>query len=164
MNWIEQEHASRRHLQVTEERALELDKTKQESYPVIAGEVGRGIKPLKEVRFQPVQSPGIFEAEFAQRDSTTDDGKISRDVIFHFWPWGLHAADKREEIRPSFRRGFKEALQKVMTSEYQGLVQIEDDRDMGAFFVRIRGAGGQQFWHQLAVKAVTTLHLSLGGE
>jgi hypothetical protein len=164
MTWIEQEHSSRRQLPVTTSRAEELNNAKKATHHVIAGEADHGNKTVSPIRFQPVRSPGLFEAEFAQQDSLTDDKQISKDVIFHFWPWGLHVAEKEGKPRPAFKEGFRLRLQQVLCAGYRGPIQIEDDRDMGAIFVRIRGAGGQQFWHPIAVKAVTALHQALGGE
>ena len=162
MSWIEQEHASRQRLPVTQERALELDKTKEEEHPRLVQEAERGMKPVEPIKFQPVHSPGIFEAEFAMRQLVSDGG-IGRDVIFHFWPWGLHSADKTGAPRPGFKKGFREMLEQVFKKHYTQ-VEIRDDRDMGSYFVRLRGAGGAQFWFQIAVKAVTDLHHALGGE
>ncbi len=154
MPWIEQEHVSKKKLTVTTERASVLDKVKAETHPTIAAEAGRGAKPLEPIKFQPVRSPGIFEGEFAKRD---------HDIIFHFWPWGLHQADKEGVPRPAFKKGFKETMKLVLEKHYHR-IEIEDDRDMGALFVSAPSAGGQQFWHQLAVRAVTDLHYALGGE
>src|SRR5512140_1056144 len=151
MSWIEQEHQSRQRLPVTQARALERDKTKEEELPRIADEAERGMKPVEPIKFQPVHSPGLFEAEFAMREVWSEGG-VGKDVIFHFWPWGLHTADVSGKARPAFKKGFAETLKQVFEKHYVS-VEIRDDRDMGAYFVRLRGVGGQQFWFKLAVNA-----------
>lgn len=141
---------------VTTDRAALLDKVKTEVHPKIVREAKSGDKGIDPLRFQPVRSPGLFEAEFAQR---------GEDVIFHFWPWGLHQADKESRPRPAFPPGFKSTLSSVLTKAFApDAIKVEDDRDMGAIFVRVVGLGSRQFWRDLTIKAVTDLHHALGGE
>lgn len=156
MNWVEQEHQSRTSIAVTDAREKILNEEKAKSFPVIAKETATGDKPVDPIQFQPVRSPGLFEAEFAKRGN---------DVIFHFWPWGLHEADRLGKPRPGFQPGFKRELQAVFTDQTgsQGL-DIEDDRDMGAYFVKVKGLGAKLFWRDLSIKIVTALHKGLGGE
>lgn len=165
MSWVEQEHETRKPINMTGEREALLEEVKKDNLPVIATEADRGMKSVEAIKFQPVHSPGLFEAEFAQRDTIDPEtGRVeSKDVIFHFWPWGLHRAEKAGQPRPAFPRHFHERLQIAMLSSYMDAAQIKDVREMGSYFVRARGAGGQQFWYQLAVQAVTKLHHELGG-
>jgi hypothetical protein len=156
MSWLEQELKDRKQLPVSQERAKTLDTTKMEVHPIIVKEAAQGDKGFDAIRFQPVKSPGIFEAEFAKKDS---------DLIFHFWPWGLHEADRTGSPRPPFSPRFRYELQSIMESVFdKRFVKIDEDRDMGSMFVKVTAAGAKQFWHDLGVKAVTKLHHALGGE
>jgi hypothetical protein len=156
MSWVEQELQSRKQLALSPERISVLDQAKGEGFPVITKETSFGNKQVEPIQFREIRSPGHFEAEFAKR---------SGDIIFHFWPWGLHAADSAGVPRPAFPKGFKDELQKAMTDVFGGEgLDVEDDRDMGAYFVKVAGFGGKQFWSDLAIRAATALHKSLGGE
>jgi hypothetical protein len=154
--WVEQELKNRKPLDVSPARAKTLDDTKRESHPIIVQEAARGDKPFDPIRFQPVKSPGLFEAEFAKRGN---------DLIFHFWPHGLHEADRLGQPRPPFLTTFRHELQVAFGANFFAKnVEISDDRDMGAIFVKVSTFGAKQFWHQLSVKVVTDLHKQLGGE
>lgn len=155
MAWVEQELKSRKKLDVDEKRAAVLDATKAETLPGLAPEIGhnKGIVPLK---FQPVLSPQLFEAEFAVRDS---------DLVFHLWPWGYRSARRAGEPLPAFVRGFKSELAAAMIDVFGGAaVTVEEVREEGSFFVLVRGAGKNQFFNELAIRALTTLHKDLGGK
>lgn len=156
MAWVEQELKDRKRLAVSPERAALLNETKKEVHPIIVQEAARGDKPFEPLKFQPVKSPGLFEAEFAKKES---------DLIFHFWPWGLHDADRNGTPRPPFSVQFRNymplALYEIFDKKF---VEIIEDRDMGSFYVKVKGFGGKQFWFDLCVKAVTGLHHRLGGE
>lgn len=154
MSWVEQEPKNRVKIAVTSERTALLDKVKAEALPKVQHEASTGDKFVKPVQFQPVHSPGIFEAEFALRDG---------DVIFHFWPWGLHEAERNGQPRPAFKDGFSAALRNVLATHFP-LFELTEDRDMGAWFVKIPALGKKQFWHKLSVSMVTDLHFQLGGE
>jgi hypothetical protein len=154
MSWVEQAESGVAS-PPPPERELLLNQVKGESFPLVRKEASSGDKSVSPITFQDIRSVGHFEAEFAKRDG---------DIIFHFWPYGLHAADSAGKIRPSFVKGFKGELQKAMTDVFGGeSLTIEDDRDMGAYFVKVANFGGKQFWFDLAVKAATLLHKSLGG-
>jgi len=155
MSWVEQEQQGRKKLTVTEERAALLDKVKAEALPPIRHEVANGDKPFEPIRFQPVRSPGLFEAEFAKKED---------DVIFHFWPWGLHEAERSGKPRPPFSKNFRDVLQKAFKHSFGADAELSEDRDMGAWFVKVRGLGRKQFWHDLSVKAATLVHTELGGD
>jgi hypothetical protein len=156
MAWVEQELKERKQLSVTPAREKLLNEVKKGSLPTIAREAANGDKPVEAIRFQPVKSVGRFEAEFAKRGG---------DIIFHFWPWGLHAADREGTPRPPFTAAFRVALPAAFLDEFdKKLVSIEEDRDMGAFFVKAEGYGKKQFWFDLATKVVTNLHRRLGGD
>ena len=156
MTWIEQEPKSRKKIDVTQERAQLLDKVKKEVLPPIAREAEQGDKRVEPLHFQPVKSPGLFEAEF---------GKVGTDIVFHFWPWGLHEADREGRPRPPFEKRFREELRAALLDTFEAkFVTIGEDRDMGAIFVKARTYGSKQFWFDLGRKAVTLLHGRLGGE
>ena len=156
MNWVEQELKNRKPIDVSRERERVLDATKREVHPIIVQEASQGDKPFEPIKFQPVKSPGLFEAEFAKRDA---------DIIFHFWPWGLHEADRTGSPRPPFTAPFRSELKAAMEKVFdKRFVTIDEDRDMGAIFVKVSGVGAKQFWHDLGVKVVTALHHALGGE
>lgn len=155
MSWTEQEQQTRRPLVVTAEKAELLDRVKRESHPIITHEAALGDKGVAAIEFQPVKSPGIFEAEFAKKGD---------DVIFHFWPWGLHAAERSGKPRPPFQKDFYDALIMSVAFVYERNVEVSEDRDMGAWFVKASGAGQKQFWRDLAIKMVSDLHRRLGGE
>jgi hypothetical protein len=154
MSWTEQESKDRKKLEVSAERASLLDKVKKETLPTIKKEAATGDKPVEAIRFQEVKSPGNFEAEF---------GLQGTDVIFHFWPWGLHAAERDGRPRPPFVQGFGHSLSLIMKKHF-GRADMSEDRDMGSWFVRIPGLGAKQFWFRLSVQAATELHEHLGGE
>lgn len=156
MSWVEQETQERKQLQVTPEREKQLDEVKNEVHPAIVREAAQGDKPFEPIRFQPVKSPGLFEAEFAKKES---------DLVFHFWPWGLHAADRGDQPRPPFTKDFRPQLTCALHDVFDSnKVTIKEDRDMAAIFVKVEGYGMKQFWFDLAHKVVTNLHLRLGGE
>jgi hypothetical protein len=155
MAWNEHEMQSRKPLDVNATREKLLNEVKKESLPIIVKEADSGNKTVVPIKFQPVQSPGIFEAEFGVKDG---------DLIYHFWPWGLHAADKSSRGRPAFKVGFGKALAEVMTASYKGRATIEEDRDMGSWFVKVVDGGKNQFFHKLAVNTVTSLHHKMGGK
>jgi hypothetical protein len=155
MSWKEQELASRKPLNVDAAREKLLNDVKKEAHPIIIKESDAGGKTVVPVKFQPVQSPGIFEAEFGVKDG---------DLIYHFWPWGLHVADKSGRGRPAFKVGFGKALAEVMKDSYKNKAVIEEDRDMGAWFVKVVDGGKNQFHRKLAINTVTALHKKLGGK
>lgn len=156
MAWVEQELKNRTKVEVTPAREKLLDEVKKSNLPKIAKEAAGGDKALEPIRFQPVKSVGHFEAEFAKRDG---------DIIFHFWPWGLHAADRAGNPRPPFSPNFRAALTAAFKEEFDlKHVTITEDRDMGAIFVKAESYGARQFWFELAKKTVTALHHKLGGD
>lgn len=155
MNWVEHESKNRKDLKVTSERAALLDKVKAEALPPIRREAANGDKSVQPVRFQPVKSPGIFEAEFGEKDG---------NVIFHFWPWGFHEAERNGQPRVAFVVGFGNLLKKTMHKHFGTEIEVIEDRDMGSWFVKIPALGKKQFWFELAVKAATEMHTNLGGK
>ena len=127
----------------------EYDSKKESLSPLAAKEAqqDKGIDPIE---FQPVKSPGNYEAEFAKKDD---------DVIFHFWPWGFHDAQDKGTTPPRFKNGFETFLTQVMAEQYGAKrIQLEKDLDMGALFVRAMGASSNQFFREVAIKACELLH------
>ena len=156
MSWIEQEHESRKKLNVTPDRVAVLDALKEATLPIIKKEALSGDRAIEPLHFQPVHSPGIFEAEFAKKGN---------DLVFHFWPWGFIQAERSGKIRPAFPIEFLATLRHTMITHFgTSNVELNDDRDVGAYSVIVRSFGARQFWHELSVKAVTDLHKAMGGE
>lgn len=156
MAWNEQEMRGRKPLTVTPERAAVLDMARSEALPVVKKEVGTGDKSVEPIKFQSVLSPGIFEAEFGTRGD---------DIIFHFWPWGFHEAERLGKPRVAFTPGFGAALSQALVDVLDGLhVHVEEVRDMGSWYASATGYAKKQFWRELAIKAITRLHHDLGGE
>lgn len=127
----------------------EYDSMTESLSPLVAKEAqqDKGIEPIE---FQPVKSPGNYEAEFAKKDD---------DILFHFWPYGFHDAQDKEKTPPRFKNGFETFLTQVMSETYgPKRVQLEKDLDMGAIFVRAMGAGSNQFFREVAIKACELLH------
>lgn len=136
----------------SDERAQLLSKTKEEFLPIAVKEASAGDKGIDQVDFQPVKSPGTYEAEFAVKGD---------DVIFHFWPWGYHDAERRGETTPRFKRGFQDSLMKAMSQAFDPKrVEISEDKDMGAIFVKASGFGSNQFFRKLSIEACELLHKS----
>ncbi len=132
----------------------EYDSIKETFAPLAAKEAqaDKGIEPIE---FQPVKSPGNYEAEFAKKDD---------DIIFHFWPYGFHDAQDKEKTLPRFKQGFETFLTQVMAESYGAKrVKLEKDLDMGAIFVRAMGAGTNQFFREVAIKACELLHKKFEG-
>lgn len=127
----------------------ELDSTRDELLPLADREARSGDKPFEPIDFQPVKSPGHFEAEFALKGN---------DVIFHFWPWGFHEAQERGAIPPRFLSLLPEYLAESLSKEYGSKAQLSADEDMGALFVRVPEAGINQFWREIAIKVCEHLH------
>jgi hypothetical protein len=160
MSWAELDHKTRDSLPMTGEREALLNEVRKEVRPLIVHEVDQGDKGIEPVEFKEVKSPGLFEAQF---------GKKYNDVVMHFWPWGFHLAEKRGEPRPAFRAGMRAALELAIfdvygRSDFVKLSEDEWDREMGAITVLLLGQGAKQFWYELAVKAMKTLHRALGGK
>jgi hypothetical protein len=154
MNWSERETDSFKQLPVTPERIKELEKSRAEGQPVIEKEADRGQLPFNGIKFQPVKSPGLYEAEFAKKD---------KDLIFHFWPYGHHSAQRRGIASPRFPQAFAGSLATAMEKEFGKSVRIEFDRDLTSYFVRVEGWGERQFFRELAISACEKLHGLLGG-
>lgn len=155
MAWREREVETGKEEVVGLDRTRELNEARDQALPAMLKEAEIGKKPFIPVRFQPVRSPGLYEAEFAKRDN---------DVIFHFWPYGYHEADRKNLAAPKFPKDFQAKLSESMNSAFgPHRVSVKNDLDMGAFFVCATGWGIQQFWFDLAVKACQNLHKSLGG-
>jgi hypothetical protein len=155
MSWLAK-NASNMPLEMTAQKEQEYDKAKAEGLPVVEKEAEGGVKPFDSVKFQPVRSPGIFEAEF---------GVKGKDLIFHFWPDGYHKSDRNEHTTPAFKRDFLQHLTKVMGDVFnKERILIEEDRDMGAFFIKAHGWGESDSFRELSIKACEKFHSAMGGE
>lgn len=157
MQWLEknQETEEISPADMAREKVLNLEK--ETSLPAIRKEAEAGTLALPEpIKFQPVKSPGIYEAEF---------GVKGKDVIFHFWPFGYHIADASGKVPPRFPKDFLPKLTKIMNETFNvARVEIKDDRDMGALFVKALAWADSQFYRELCVKACQALHDAMGGE
>ena len=151
MPWIAQDTNSNHDpVNTGPERGKSLDDTKSELLPLAQKEAAAGAKPIQPIDFQPVKSPGNYEAEFAVKDD---------DVIFHFWPWGYHDAERRGTALPRFSKDFIEKLSASMAKTFgQHRLQVSEDQDMGAFFVKAVGYGTNQFHRKLCIEACENLH------
>jgi hypothetical protein len=154
MNWVEQEADSRKKLSVTDARAKELDKSREAGVPVVAAEAKKTL-PFNSLRFQPVKSPGLYEAEFTQKGT---------ELIFHFWPHGYHSAKRRDIAVPRFPKTFAEVLARIMLQEFSKTAEVSFDKEMGSFFVKVPHVGEKMFCRELAIAACEKLHLALGGD
>jgi hypothetical protein len=152
--WQEQETNSRKPIPVTAEKAADLDKAKEEGLPTVIKQAAKGELPVQPVQLQPVRSPGIYEGEFGVKDD---------DLIFHFWPYGYHDADRKGLATPRFKKDFESTLKAVAARELRNRAVVEHDQDVGAYFVRGTGWGTSQFHHDIAVKFCQALHTALGG-
>lgn len=154
MNWKEQLSDGRGTItDVPESRAELYNREKEVSIPVIAKEEER---PFEPVTPQPVISPGIYEGEFIVHGP---------NVIFHFWPYGYHEADDLDRVPPRFPKNIKDVLTKAMKESLSPTeLDINEDKDMGAWFVRARGLSERPFFKDLAIKACETLHKAMGGK
>lgn len=154
MNWKEQLASSRNHISdVPSERAKVYDAEKEVSLPVISRE---SEKPFEQVHPQPVISPGIYEAEFMTKNG---------DVIFHFWPHGYHRAEELDKVPPRFPKAFSSVLKEAMSKALSPTsLDIQEDRDMGAWFVKAKSLAERPFARNLAIEAMELVHKSMGGE
>ena len=154
MGWTEQETATRTSTMVDAEKAKLLDKVRGEVLPVVQKEAD-GVRPFDTIELQPVKGPNAFEAEF---------GLKGDDVLFHFWPWGYHDADRKGVQPPRFRKDFESLLKGVMGEVFGiGRVELSFDDDMGAWFVLAKGFALNQFHRELCIKAAESLFKAMGG-
>jgi hypothetical protein len=156
MSWIEKQVDTDKQSEVTGQRAIELDQAREESLPRLKKEADKGQAPFIPVRFQPVRSPGIYEAEFAPKDE---------NVVFHFWPYGYRKAERAGLAAPRFKKDFEPILTKAMQDTFgEKRIQVEYVKAMGAFFVEAKGWGEHQFMRDLCIKACEAVHTRMGGE
>jgi hypothetical protein len=156
MPWTEEDQKTKNRFVVNDREKIEkLDKAVQEGLPVVLKENDQGAKPFLKLQFQPVKSPGIFEAEF---------GVKGDDIIFHFWPWGFAAAKTKGQVPPSFRSDFYKSMVKAMDQNFDPKrTEFVKDQEMG-YFVKARGYALHQFWKKLAIETCSQLHTILGGD
>lgn len=154
MSWLEKNTETNQVSEADAERAQLLNEVKKGTLPTIRKEEKEGFKPFEQLAFQPVKSPGIYEAEF---------GVKGEDLIFHFWPYGYHVADVQGKSTPRFPKGFLPKLSKVMKDTFMQRVEISEDLDVGAIFVKANGWGEKQFHRELAIKACEAIHKAMDG-
>jgi hypothetical protein len=150
--WVERDLTTGKQAEMVADKAARLDKDVAKDLPRVQREEAKEITP---VRFQPVRSPGIYDAEFGVKD---------RDLIFHFWPFGYHEAERKEVAPPRFPSQFEASLRAALNKTFNvDRVEYNYDGDMGAWYARAHGWGENQFAFDLAVKACKTLHSMMGG-
>lgn len=156
MGWTEREVETGKEMDVTAAKARMLDEVRRASLPIVQKEADSGVRPFETVKLQPVRATDTFEAEF---------GVKGNDIIFHFWPWNYHAADRKEgAVLPKFRKEFETILRAAFGQVYEiSRVETSYDADIGAWFVLAKGYAGNQFHHKVCIEAVTILHKALGG-
>lgn len=152
MDWVEQKTQTRENVEVTEAKAKLLNEVKKD-LPVVQKEADGGVRPFEALKLQPILGSNTFEAEF---------GVKGDDVIFHFWPWGYHDAERKNERPPHFLPDFEKKLMAAMTEIFKR-AEVSKDEDVGAFFVRIPSGAEYQFHRDMSIKAVSAFHVSLGG-
>jgi hypothetical protein len=155
MAWLEQSKDQPEASRPLAAREKELEKSKEEGLPIVRRQVAKGELPIKQVKLQPVRSPGLYEGEFGQKDG---------DIIFHFWPYGYNEAQRQRLASPHFRPNFEKVLTDVMAGEFGGhRVVITNDADVGAYSVIAKDWAAQQFHFEISVRACEKLHKALGG-
>jgi flavodoxin len=153
MNWVKRQNDTVE--TVSGDSAKAYEQTKAEYLPVAEKESNSGAKAFEQIQFQSVLSPGIYEAEF---------GTKGKDLLFHFWPWGYHEAERARRALPRFLVVFEEAFRGAMESVFGAhRVEVAHDPDIGAWFCKAIGWGEHQFSRDLAIKACEDLHQRLGG-
>lgn len=153
--WREIHTETRQEIDVTREKAKSLEDEKL-GLPKLQKEADQGLKPIQPIRFQPINGTDYFEAEFGVRGN---------DIIFHFWPWKYHETERNGRPVPRFHKGFASILVSTMGTVFDPMrVEIYEDRDVGAWFVKAIGYGTNTFHRDLSIKAVTELYKALGGQ
>ncbi len=155
MNWSVMRERAGAVEAASQKAADDYDGLKKELAPVMEKEavIRQDLEPI---HFQPVRSPGIYEAEFGQK---------REDILFHFWPYGYHAADNDKKVLPRFPNGFPSVLLRVMTEIFkEGRVEMSYDADMGSWFVKAKGWGSSMFARELSIKACEGVHKGMGGQ
>jgi hypothetical protein len=155
MDWVEKDTETRKVSHADQERTRLLNMVKAEALPTVKKEEENGAPEFKPVEFQPVKSPGVYEAEF---------GVKNKDIVFHFWPYGHAQAFRDNKAAPKFKPEFRAKLKEVMGSVFEARrLDISDDKDVGAVSVKALGWGESQYARELSIDACTKLHLQLGG-
>lgn len=153
--WLEKDQQTKVIQGADLKRTKELNAERDVSLPVISKETQKGAPPFDPMKFSPVIGTDIYEAEFAVKGS---------DVIFHFWPYNYHSADSAGKATPSFLKGFQVQLKKSFESVFgKNRIEIKDDRDMGALYVRAIGWADNQMWKEQAVRAFKNFFNDMGG-
>ena len=155
MNWTEKDVQTDRVEVADTARSKLLDMVRKEALPTIQREASNGAPEFNPLEFQPVRSPGIYDGEF---------GSKGDDLIFHFWPYGYNQAASAKQRTPNFKPGFQKMLKFVMGETFgDKRVEIQEDKDVGALFVKALNWGQHQFRRELAIKACEALHGRMGG-
>lgn len=157
MAWTERDVSTGKEMDVTGDKARMLDEVKKTSLPIVQKEADGGVRPFEPMALQPVKGVLTFEGEF---------GVKGNDVIFHFWPWGYHDADRQEgTVIPKFRKDIKQVLKASFKTVYEpSRCEFSYDGDLGSWFVLAKGYGQAQFFREVCIEAVTALHKNLGGK
>jgi hypothetical protein len=155
MTWKEIHTQTRQEMDVSREKARSLEEEKK-GLPKLQQEADQGVKSIEPMRFQPVNGTDHFESEF---------GIKGDDIIFHFWPWKYHENERNNRPVPRFPKKFPSTLVATMGRVFDPMrIEIFEDRDVGAWFVKAVGYGSTTFHRDLSLKAITELYKALGGE
>lgn len=154
--WHERDQKTGHQGIASEEKARELDAAKKEQLPSLATETS-GVRPFEQIRFQPVHAHGLFDAEFAVK---------GKDIIFHFWPYEFHKAQKEMWTRdPKFPKQFPDKLKEAMKKSFApNRTEQTYDEEMSAYFVKAVGYGEAMSPFVLATDVCRELYRLLGGE
>lgn len=146
--WMKREGLSRSTAPVSISSA-EYDRTKMELAPKLekaAAEKPRFI-PLE---LHPVRGPDLFEGEFGRRGD---------DVIMHIWPDGYRKAEELRRAKPPFHTGFERGLKNALATAFElGTIEYEFTKEMGAYFILIKGAGTNPMHYDACVRTFRKLY------
>ena len=154
--WTEQDMETRKVSKADAERASLLDLVKKENLPTIKKEAESGGPGFKPIDFQPIRSPGIYEAEFAVKE---------KDIIFHFFPHGYARAAHQNLATPPFKPGFLKVVKEQLALVFDAhRVDIQEDKDLGGISAKARGWGDSSYARDLCIKVCEAIHKKMGGE
>jgi hypothetical protein len=155
MDWQKRVTGEKQDVLVDSESAAAYEQAKAEKLPVIEREA-TGVRPFEQLKFQPVTAHGFFDAEFAEK---------GEDIVFHFWPYGFHKAQRSGSKSPAFPKDFQEKLRKAMRKSFaDNRVVVDEDKDMGSFFVKAVGYTKALSPFKLATDVCKELYVLMGGE
>lgn len=154
--WEEKETKSRLAIETNAAKIKMWEELRGSSLPQLQKDEGQ--KPVVPLRFQPVKSPGIYEAEFTMRGP---------DIVFHFWPYGYHAEERAGVTgrMPRFKAGFLGAVKNEFGIVFgTHRLTVTEDPDVGAITLIATGWGENAYARELSIKACEGIHHAMGGD